>query len=65
MEQVMWFFADENNNKLIAQTLMGVNEEEQAIDTLSLQVPKGRYILGYFRNDGTQKVYRNSRQIVS
>lgn len=63
MEQVMWFFADENH-KVVAQTLMGINEEEQAIDTLSLMVDKGRYILGYFRSNGAQKVFENSRQVV-
>lgn len=64
MEQVMWFFANENERHPIAQVLMGINEEEQAIDALSLQVPKGRYILGYFRMNGTQKIYENARQIV-
>ncbi len=63
MEEVMWFFADENR-KVLAQTLKRKNEEEQAIDELSLQVPHGRYILGYFRSDGTKKVYENARQIV-
>lgn len=63
MEEVMWFFADENK-KVVAQTLMGITKEEQAIDTLSGMVPKGRYILGYFRNNGTQKVFENARQIV-
>lgn len=63
MEEVMWFFADENR-KVLAQTLKRKNEEEQAIDKLSLQVPHGRYILGYFRSDGTKKVYENARQIV-
>ena len=63
MEEVMWFFADENR-KVLAQTLERKNEEEQAIDKLSLQVPHGRYILGYFRSDGTKKVYENARQIV-
>lgn len=63
MEQVMWFFADENH-KVVAQTLMGVNEEEQAIDALSLMINKGKYILGYFRSNGTQKIFEGSRQIV-
>lgn len=63
MEEVMWFFVDENR-KVLAQTLKRKNEEEQAIDKLSLQVPHGRYILGYFRSDGTKKVYENARQIV-
>ncbi len=63
MEQVMWFFANEER-KVLAQTLKGINEEEQAIDELMLQVPRGRYILGYFRSDGTKKVYENARQIV-
>lgn len=63
IKQVMWFFADENGN-VIAQMLMAENEEEQAIDELSLMVPHGRYVLGYFRSDGTKKVYENARQIV-
>lgn len=63
MEQVMWFFADETG-KVLAQSLKGINEEEQAIDELSLHVPHGRYILGYFRSNGTNVIYENSRQIV-
>jgi len=63
MEQVMWFFANDDK-KVIAKILMGLNEEEKAIDELSLQVHKGRYILGYFNSDGTQKII-NHRQIVS
>lgn len=62
-KQVTWFFADENK-KVIAKVLMAENEEEQAVDKLSLMVPRGRYILGYFRPDGTKKVYENARQIV-
>jgi hypothetical protein len=63
MEQVMWFFANEDNN-VIAKFLCGINEEELAIDELSLKVPKGRYILGYFKSDGSQKIFTGSRQIV-
>ena len=63
MEEVMWFFADEKN-KVVAQTLKRTDEEEEAIDALSAMVPKGKYILGYFRSDGTQKVFKNARQIV-
>lgn len=63
IKQVMWFFANENG-KVIAQVLKEESEEEQAIDELSLMVPHGRYILGYFRSDGTKKVYDNARQIV-
>lgn len=63
MEQVMWFFADESG-KVLEQTLKGINEEEQAIDELSLRVQHEKYILGYFRSDGSKKIYQNARQIV-
>ena len=62
-EEVMWFFGDQSGN-VVAKTMMKVIEEEQAIDALSLQVPHGSYTLGYFRSNGTQKVFNNSRQIV-
>lgn len=63
IKQVMWFFANEDGN-IIAQVSKAECEEEQAIDELSLMVPHGRYILGYFRSDGTKKLYENARQIV-
>ena len=56
-------FANENG-KVLAQVLKGINEEEHAIDELSLKVPCGRYILGYCHSDGTKKMYENARQIV-
>lgn len=64
MEQVMWFFADENK-KVVAQALKAINEKKQAIDELSLKVEKGSYVLGYFKSDGTQKVFGNVEHIVS
>lgn len=63
MKKVMWFFADESKN-VVAQTLKAENEEEQAIDELSSQVPHGKYILGYFRSNGTKKTYENVRHII-
>ena len=61
VDEVMWFFADETG-KVIAKTLTGINKEELAIDRLTVQAPKGRYTLGYFKKDGTQNV--TGRQIV-
>lgn len=59
----MGFYRRRKN--VIAKTLCGILEEEKAIDTLSLKVPKGRYILGYFKTNGTKKLFKNSRQIVN
>lgn len=69
MEQVTWFFLDENskknkNNKTVAQTVRGIFEEAKAIDDLKVKVKKGRYILGYEKQNGERKVFENSRQIV-
>lgn len=69
MEQVTWFFLDENskknkNNKTVAQTVRGIFEEDKAIDDLKVKVKKGRYILGYEKQNGERKVFENSRQIV-
>ena len=69
MEQVTWFFLDENskknkNNKTVAQTVRGIFEEDRAIDDLKVKVKKGRYILGYEKQNGERKVFENSRQIV-
>jgi len=63
MEQVIWFFADENED-ILAQIIMGIDEKEQAIDDLSSKVLHGRYNLGYIHADGTKTIFRNSRQIV-
>lgn len=66
MEQVTWFFLDENNksNKTVAQTVRGIFEEDKAIDDLKIKVKKGRYILGYEKQNGERKIFENSRQIV-
>ena len=69
MEQVTWFFLDENskknkNNKTVAQTVRGIFEEDKAIDDLKVKVKKGRYILGYEKQNGERKVFESSRQIV-
>lgn len=69
MEQVTWFFLDENskknkNNKTVAQTVRGIFEEDKAIDDLKVKVKKGRYILGYEKQNGERKVFENSKQIV-
>ena len=63
MEQVTWFFLDENN-KTVAQTVRGIFEEDKAIDDLKIKVKKGRYILGYEKQNGERKIFENSRQIV-
>ena len=66
MEQVTWFFMDENNksNKTVAQTMRGIFEEDMAIDDLKVKVKKGRYILGYEKQNGERKIFKNSRQVV-
>ena len=66
MEQVTWFFVDENNksNKTVAQTMRGIFEEDKAIDDLKVKVKKGRYILGYEKQNGERKMFENSRQVV-
>ncbi len=66
MEQVTWFFVDENNksNKTVAQTMRGIFEEDKAIDDLKVKVKKGRYILGYEKQNGERKIFENSRQVV-
>lgn len=66
MEQVIWFFVDENNksNKTAAQTMRGIFEEDKAIDDLKVKVKKGRYILGYEKQNGERKIFENSRQVV-
>lgn len=66
MEQVIWFFVDENNksNKTVAQTMRGIFEEDKAIDDLKVKVKKGRYILGYEKQNGERKIFKNSRQVV-
>ena len=66
MEQVTWFFMDENNksNKTVAQTMRGIFEEDKAIDDLKVKVKKGRYILGYEKQNGERKICKNSRQVV-
>ena len=66
MEQVTCFFLDENNksNKTVAQTVRGIFEEDKAIDDLKIKVKKGRYILGYEKQNGERKIFENSRQIV-
>lgn len=61
MKKVKWFFADENEN-VLAETVKGIFEEEKAIDELSLMVPRGKYIFGYFLSDG--KIKEVSKQIV-
>lgn len=57
---------DENNksSRTVAQTVRGIFEEDKAIDDLKLKVKKGRYILGYEKQNGERKVFENSRQIV-
>jgi hypothetical protein len=62
-ESVMWFFADDNG-KVVDQVLLLITEEERAIDIMSVRVPRGRYMLGYFRNNGEVKTFNNARQIV-
>lgn len=66
MEQVTWFFLDENNksNKTVAQTVRGIFEEDKAIDDLKVKVKKCRYILGYEKQNGERKIFENSRQVV-
>lgn len=66
MEQVSWFFLDENNknNKTVAQTVRGIFEEDKAIDDLKVKVKKSRYILGYEKQNGKRKVFENTRQVV-
>lgn len=66
MEQVIWFFVDENNksNKTAAQTMRGIFEEDKVIDDLKVKVKKGRYILGYEKQNGERKIFKNSRQVV-
>ena len=66
MEQVTWFFVDENNksNKTVAQTMRGIFEEDKAIDDLKVKVKKGRYILGYEKQNGERKIFENSRLVV-
>ena len=69
MEQVTQFFLDENskknkNNKTVAQTVRGIFEEDKAIDDLKVKVKKGRYILGYEKQNGERKIFENSKQVV-
>ena len=52
MEDVMWILVDENN-KIITQTLCRIIDEEKAIDTFALQGIRGKYKLGYLKQDGT------------
>jgi len=61
-EDVLWFFGDDNG-KVVAQTIMSIRDEEKAIDALSMQVPRGMYTLGYFMNNGAQKIFNNAKQI--
>lgn len=64
MKKVRWFFMNEDR-KIVAMTdFMGFLEEERAIDLLSLQVERGRYILGYRTLSGLEHLYDNARQIV-
>ena len=44
--------------------MRGIFEEDKAIDDLKVKVKKGRYILGYEKQNGERKVFENSRQIV-
>ena len=56
MEKVMWFFADEHFN-ILTEMMMEIDAKEQVIELLKRKVTPGEYHLGYFKRNGTQKVF--------
>lgn len=64
MEEVTWFFEDEDG-KCVASVQMGIDDMRYAVQYLKNDVENGRYILGYKKEDGTKRVFKGSRQIVN
>lgn len=63
MEKVTWFYEDDNGN-MVNHVSMGILEKEKAVELLNCICPKGKYILGYFKTDGTKRLFKSTRKIV-
>ena len=64
MEEVTWFFEDEDG-KCVASVQLGIDDMRYAVQYLKNDVENGRYILGYTKADGKRRVFKGSRQIVN